>query len=167
LDHGNPKDRTEDDRAPAKPITTSSPEKRELTEKEALFVAEYMVDLNATQAYLRSHPGVAYSTASTNGIRLLGYAWIQDAIAAQRAKTFGRLEITREHVLLEAARLAFFDPRRMYRADGSPIPINELDDDTAACIWDGSAVPVRGARRGPRVCRSDEEVQGDRQEPGC
>ena len=30
--------------------------------------------------------------------------------------------------------MAFFDPRRLLNADGSPKPINELDDDTAAVL---------------------------------
>lgn len=51
-----------------------------------------------------------------------------------------------ERVLLEASRLALFDPRKLFCDDGSPKPINELDDDTAAALsgldvteeWDGS-----------------------------
>lgn len=31
-------------------------------------------------------------------------------------------------------RLAFFDVRKLVDADGNPIPINKLDDDTAAAI---------------------------------
>jgi len=37
-------------------------------------------------------------------------------------------------VLQEASRLALFDPRKLFHDDGSPKPINELDDDTAAAI---------------------------------
>ena len=37
-------------------------------------------------------------------------------------------------VLLEASRLATFDPRKLFRDDGSPKPITELDDDTAAAL---------------------------------
>lgn len=37
-------------------------------------------------------------------------------------------------VLLEASRLALFDPRKLFREDGTPKPINELDDDTAAAL---------------------------------
>jgi phage terminase small subunit len=37
-------------------------------------------------------------------------------------------------VLLEASRLALFDPRKLFNADGSPKPIGELDDDTAAAL---------------------------------
>ena len=39
-----------------------------------------------------------------------------------------------ERVLLEASRLATFDPRKLFMEDGSPKPINELDDDTAAAL---------------------------------
>lgn len=41
---------------------------------------------------------------------------------------------TAERVLLEASRLALFDPRKLFKEDGSPKPINELDDDTAAAL---------------------------------
>lgn len=37
-------------------------------------------------------------------------------------------------VLIEASRIALFDPRKLFREDGSPKPINELDDDTAAAL---------------------------------
>ncbi|SDC69592.1 phage terminase small subunit [Massilia sp. PDC64] len=43
-------------------------------------------------------------------------------------------QITAERVLQELGRVAFFDPRRLLNADGSPRPINELDDDTAAVL---------------------------------
>lgn len=46
----------------------------------------------------------------------------------------GRLGITAERVLQERSRLAFFDVRRLFRDDGSPVPVNELDADTAAAI---------------------------------
>ena len=42
--------------------------------------------------------------------------------------------LTEERVSLEVARLAFFDPRKMFTARGDPIPLSELDDDTAAAI---------------------------------
>jgi phage terminase small subunit len=49
-------------------------------------------------------------------------------------------------VLQEVSRLALFDPRKLFNQDGSPKPINELDDDTAAALagldvteeWEGS-----------------------------
>jgi len=50
------------------------------------------------------------------------------------AKRQARTNITQDRVLQELARLAFFDPRKMFHGDGSPKAIHELDDDTAAAI---------------------------------
>lgn len=36
--------------------------------------------------------------------------------------------------LIEASRIALFDPRKLFREDGSPKPVSELDDDTAAVL---------------------------------
>ena len=45
-----------------------------------------------------------------------------------------RVQITQDRVLLEYARLAFFDPRKLFAENGKPKDINELDDDTAAAL---------------------------------
>ena len=36
--------------------------------------------------------------------------------------------------MAEYAKLAFFDPRNLFGADGRPLPITELDDETAAAV---------------------------------
>lgn len=41
---------------------------------------------------------------------------------------------TARQTLIEASRIALFDPRKLFREDGSPKPISELDDDTAAAL---------------------------------
>lgn len=43
-------------------------------------------------------------------------------------------EVTVERVVKEFARLAFVDVRKMSRSDGSPVPLHELDEDTARAI---------------------------------
>lgn len=43
-------------------------------------------------------------------------------------------DISTERTLLEIARVAYFDPRRMFDDRGNLIPVTQLDDDTAACI---------------------------------
>lgn len=43
-------------------------------------------------------------------------------------------EVTVERVVKEFARLAFVDVRKMSRPDGSPVPLHELDEDTARAI---------------------------------
>lgn len=59
---------------------------------------------------------------------------IDRAIKKAMQKREQRTEITQDRVLKEYARIAFFDPRKLFRADGSPKPIEELDADTAAAL---------------------------------
>ena len=59
---------------------------------------------------------------------------VSAAVDAQRDKMASRMELSAERVMLETARLAFFDPRSLFDANGAPLPITELDDHTAAAI---------------------------------
>jgi phage terminase small subunit len=83
-----------------------------------------------------SDPGRLYGqkTASSQGERLLRNAEVRAAVDAALAKVADRAEVTAERVIRERARLAFFDPRKLLDADGNPIPMQDLDDDTAAAI---------------------------------
>ena len=54
-----------------------------LTEKQRVFVAEYLVDLNATQAAIRA--GYSERTAKSQGQRLLTKADVQAEVQALRA----------------------------------------------------------------------------------
>lgn len=103
-----------------------------LNDKQARFVAEYLKEPNATQAAIRA--GYSPKTAYAQGCRLLKHAEVQQKLATKTEKLMGKLEISAERVLLERARLAFFDPRRLLDDQGRPKPISELDADTAAAI---------------------------------
>jgi phage terminase small subunit len=105
---------------------------RKLSAGRARFVDEYLVDLNATQAAIRA--GYSPKTAVKQGSRLLTKADIQEAICAARESLATKFEITRERVLAEYAKLAFSDPRKFYRPDGTLKNIPELDADTAASL---------------------------------
>ena len=76
-----------------------------LTEKQRRFVAEYLVDLNATQAAIRA--GYSERTADRIGPELLGKtcvsAEIQRAIQARQKRT----EVTQDMVLRELAAIGF------------------------------------------------------------
>lgn len=76
-----------------------------LTEKQKRFVAEYLVDLNATAAAKRA--GYSEKTAKSQGQRLLTNVDIQAAIQKRREKLQSKLEITQETVLQELAAIAF------------------------------------------------------------
>lgn len=71
-----------------------------LTEKQQSFVKEYIVDLNATQAYLRSKYSCSNdNTAGKEGHKLLKKPEIQAAIAAEIEKRNKRVEIDADYVL--------------------------------------------------------------------
>lgn len=82
-----------------------------LTPKQQRFVAEYLIDLNATQASIRA--GYSPRTAEQQGPRLLGNVGVQAAIAGARAKVAKRLEISAERVVAEAWSILIADPREL------------------------------------------------------
>lgn len=104
----------------------------ELTPKQEAFVREYLVDRNASQAALRA--GYSPQTAPSQASRLLKNVNVAAEVAARTLAQAERLEITADRIKREYARIAFFDGRKMFAADGRPLNITELDDDTAAAI---------------------------------
>lgn len=103
-----------------------------LTDKQRLFCAEYIVDLNATQAAIRA--GYSEHTARQMGTENLSKPVISAEIERLKAERLQRVGITADRVLIELARLAYSDPRKLYREDGSMKPPAEWDDDTAASV---------------------------------
>ena len=84
---------------------------KKLTAKQARFVAEYLIDLNATQAAIRA--GYSKRTARSQGQRLLTNVDIAKAIAAGQAERGKRTEIDADYVLT-----AIKDTIEQYRGGG-------------------------------------------------
>lgn len=84
-----------------------------LNPNQARFVAEYIIDLNATQAAIRA--GYSERTAKSQGQRLLTNADIQAAVADALEARGKRTMVTQDRVLLEVSRLAFADIRKVVR----------------------------------------------------
>ena len=103
-----------------------------LTPKQKRFVAEYLLDLNATAAAKRA--GYSEKTACEQAARLLANVKVQEAVQEAKQARQKRTEITQDMVLRETAKLAFFDIRKMFGKDGKPLNISELDADTAAAL---------------------------------
>ena len=76
-----------------------------LTPKQQVFVEEYLVDLNATQAAIRA--GYSKKTAKQQGARLLTNVDIAAAVQAALAARSERTEISQNMVLDELAKVAF------------------------------------------------------------
>ena len=113
-----------------------------MTPRQKLFVDEYLVDMNATQAAIRA--GYSARTAHLTGHRTLKNAEVAAAIARRQKTRADRLGITADRVLLEYARIAFADIRSVAQVlaeKGAVIIPSELwsDDDAA----DGGGNPRR------------------------
>lgn len=103
-----------------------------LKPKQLAFIDEYLIDLNATQAAIRA--GYSEETSGAIGNENLQKPKIKDVIKQRLIERQKRTEITQDRVINEIAKLAFFDSRKLFNSDGSPIPIQELDDSTAGAI---------------------------------
>lgn len=92
-----------------------------LTDKQARFVDEYLVDLNATQAAVRA--GYSAKTASVIGAENLAKPNIQKAIQARQEELKIKTEITQEWVVERYRRIVEgCDKRLFFRDDGSLKP---------------------------------------------
>ena len=103
-----------------------------LTDKQTRFVAEYLIDTNATQAAIRC--GYSRKTAKQQGTRLLSNAVVKAAIRRAQARTLGKLELTAERVLQELARVAFSTVQDHFDRRGALIPLHKLPPAASAAI---------------------------------
>lgn len=103
-----------------------------MTPKQARFIEEYLIDLNATQAAIRA--GYSEKTAQEIGAENLSKPIIAAAIQKALEERSRRTEITADKVLCEIARLSFMDPRKVFDDQGRLLPIHQLPDEVAAGI---------------------------------
>lgn len=117
---------------------------KKLTNKQRAFVAEYLVDLNATQAAIRA--GYSERTAYRIGAELLQKTSVAEAIAAGQAKRAQRVEITADRVVAELAKIAFADPRDLmeWGPDGVKLKASaDLTEEQAASVAEVSETTTK------------------------
>jgi phage terminase small subunit len=103
-----------------------------LTPRQAAFVAEYLVDLNATKAAIRS--GYSEKTAHSIGHENLSKPEIQQALTAAMQDRAERTQVTQDMVIAELAKIGFSDLRKVMTDAGALIPVQEWEDDMAGAI---------------------------------
>nr|WP_321503281.1 terminase small subunit [uncultured Dethiosulfovibrio sp.] len=109
--------------------------KKKLTAKQAAFVEEYLVDLNATAAATRA--GYAPKSARKVGSNLLTLPHVQAAIEEALAERRERVEVTQDQVVAELARIAFGNPQDVMEWGPGGVrlrPSSELTPDQAAMV---------------------------------
>lgn len=101
-----------------------------------VFIAEYKIDRNGRRAAIAA--GYSEKTAAAQASRLLKNVNIRAEVDSHREEVLQQVQqetgISLSRTLREIARIAYFDPRRLFMADGNPLQVTELDDDTAAAI---------------------------------
>lgn len=81
----------------------------DLTPDQERFVEEYLIDLNATQAYRRAFPGCTYKTARSEGSRFLAKPSIVLEVQAAKQERRRQSKVKADKVIRELARIAFAD----------------------------------------------------------
>jgi phage terminase small subunit len=114
-----------------------------LTPKQQAFVAEYLVDLNASAAARRA--GYSERVANRIGAENLSKPGIAAAIQAAMQARQQRTQVTADRVVQELARLGFMDVGKLVDADGSPLRIADIDEDTRRAIAGVEVVTVGNA----------------------
>lgn len=82
---------------------------RELSEIEKRFCREYMIDGNASAAYVRAGYQTSGASARACASRLLTRANIREEIARLGEEERKKYEVTSDHVIRELARVGFFN----------------------------------------------------------
>ena len=103
-----------------------------MTNRQKIFCNEYLISLNATNAAIKA--GYSEKTANEQGARLLANVSVQEYLKKKMQKREEKLEITAERVLKELARIAFFDPAKMFDDKDNLLKITEMDEDTRRVI---------------------------------
>ena len=108
----------------------------ELTPQQRLFVHEYLLDRNATQAAIRA--GYSPKTAASQGSDLLKVPKVRDLVNAGLERLEKRLtektEVSLERVLLELRRILLADPLDAWQDELTLKPLHELEPDLRRAI---------------------------------
>lgn len=99
---------------------------RGLTPKQEMFVREYLVDLNGTQAAIRA--GYSPKTAGQIAERLLRKGEIQVAVRQETDKRQVRTEITADRVLSELAAIGFADTTQAIYIENGQVRVRDTVD---------------------------------------
>lgn len=120
-----------------------SKELEKLEPRQQRFVQEYLKEPNGKKAAIKA--GYSPNSAQEQSSRLLSKGKVKEAVEAERDRTARKFNLSRERVMAEYARIAFFDMRQAYHESGALKLPHEMDEDTAAAIMGFETVEEKGA----------------------
>jgi phage terminase small subunit len=98
--------------------------------KHELFVQEYLVDLNQTQAAIRA--GYSPISASQTASEIMANPKVRTRVEELRAERSKRTGVNADRVVQELARIAFVNPTEVVNAKDATLKEDADEDDTAA-----------------------------------
>ena len=127
-----------------------------LNSRQEIFVAQYMVDGNATRSAIAA--GYSHRSAASMGCELLKNPKVAAAMAEAKGKTLAKLEITRERVLQGMAELAYANMADFVKIGEDGMPLTDfsklsreqmaaLTEITVEEFMDGGGEDARQVRR--------------------
>jgi phage terminase small subunit len=113
--------------------TARTPPRSGTTERRRTFIQAYISNgYNATDAAIAA--GYSPKTARSQGHRLLTKVDASGELAVAAKASAERAELKTEEVLYQVRCGLNADPRKLFKPDGTLIPIPDLDDATAAAL---------------------------------
>ena len=136
-------------------------EHKRLSARQQTFIAEYLIDPNATQAAIRA--GYSPKSAQHNAVRLMANDGIAAAIAEGKRAQIEEAGLTAVGILKEVGHLASVDMRDFFDENGNFIPIKDwtpamgatagVQHDPLRQMRRPTPLPETYGRRDPAVCR--------------
>lgn len=104
----------------------------DLTDKQKKFCEQYVLDFNGAQAAIRA--GYSEDTAKEIASENLTKPNIQEYLAQLKSQAASEYGITKQQLIDELRKVAFFDIRKIYSEDNSLLNIKSFDDDSAGAV---------------------------------
>lgn len=104
-----------------------------VAERERLFVDAYIANGNDGAKAART-VGYSAKDAKKQAFTMLRRPNVVKALAERREKLAVRYELTTESVIGELSKIVHADPRRMFAANGTILPVKDWPDDVAGMV---------------------------------
>jgi phage terminase small subunit len=135
----------------------------ELNERQKRFVAAYVKNANATQAYIEA--GYSAANAAINASRLMSNDMVKKAIEAQTKKHLDDLDITNGRILREVANAAFATGADLIDFTGPDWklrPANEVPPDAQRTITDVEVIRNEDGSERIKIKRQSKDANLER-----
>ena len=112
----------------------------ELSPLQQKFVNNLLKGMPQKEAYIRAGYRARGNSAESKASRLVRNGKVKAVYDKLQAKAEKKAVISRARILEEYAKIAFFNPQKLYDEYGNLIPIHDLDPDVAVALGRMDAV---------------------------